>query len=72
MWKPRKNGDKVWYIDCFFKPHKARMFFADESSMKMIRRHNCFRTQKDAQDAIYAFQAYLLCKEKTFIKGAGK
>ena len=68
MWKPRRNGEKFWYIDIFFKPHKARMYIADENSMKMIRRHNCFRTQKDAQDAIYAFQAYLLCSGRKLFK----
>lgn len=68
MWKPRRNGDKFWYVDIFLKPHKARMYNGDDDSIKLIRSGNCFRTRKDAQEASYVFKSYLLCKDRNLWK----
>lgn len=68
MWKPKRDRQKFWYLDMFFKPQKKLSGNFDEVGKRLLRNHNCFRTRKEAADAAYTFQFYLVHNTSEVLK----
>ena len=60
MWKPKRDSQKFWYLDIFCKPQKKLTGKLDEVGKRLLRNNNCFRTRKEAEEAAYTFQFYIV------------
>lgn len=64
VWEPRR-GDKYWYIDeC--GSVDIYVYDGDDTDQMILELGNCFRTQKDAEQAVEKLKALRRLREKGF------